>query len=263
MTRSSSGTVSHAVCVRTPMAKPAANAASTTSRPVAASSDGGTSRPRQPRWRTNAVASSAWTPRAATRPGASLNGRATVTNASGQLIARRPAASAVSASPVTARASGCSATTSSAPAIIASSDSAAVSTGTLVQGAGTSHDRPASACAAPATILAAAISTGYPGGCGWCAATSKSRTPSVKLMASTSSRCPGPATRWTNSASNPMASVAQVQRQVLALARPSTPPPRAAGPRSPSGGAGSTRPDARASGCGTGVSRPPGAGCDR
>ena len=112
MTRISSGSVSHAVCVRRPIARPAANAASTISRPVAASSAGATSRVRQPRCRANAAASSAWTPSAAARPGASLSGRLTVTSASGQAIARMPAASAVSASPLTARASGCIATIS-------------------------------------------------------------------------------------------------------------------------------------------------------
>ena len=83
-----------------------------------------------------------------------------MTSASGQAIARTPAASAVSASPLTARASGCIATISQAPAIIASSESAAVSTGTAVQDAGTIPLRPPSACAAPATTFAAAMSTG-------------------------------------------------------------------------------------------------------
>jgi hypothetical protein len=160
MTRASSGIVSHAVCVRRPMANPAANAPSTIKRPVAASSAGVTSRERQSRCRAKAVASSAWTPSAAASPGPSLSGRLTVTNVNGHAIARTPATSAVSSAPPTARASGSSATISTAPAIMARSERAAVSTGTAVQGAGTSHDRLLAATATPATTFAAATSRG-------------------------------------------------------------------------------------------------------
>jgi hypothetical protein len=89
-----------------------------------------------------------------------------VTNVSGQTIARTPATSAVSGSLPTARASGTSAAINRPPASMAMSESAAVSTGTAVQGAGTSQDTPLAALATPATAFAAAMSTGYPGGCG-------------------------------------------------------------------------------------------------
>ncbi len=43
--------------------------------------------------------------------------------------------------------------------------------------------------------LPSAMNTGYPGGCGWCWATSKSRTPRAKLIASMSSSVGGSAAR--------------------------------------------------------------------
>ena len=134
MTTISSGSVSHAVCVRRPIARPAANAASTISRPVAASSASVTRR-------GCASLAAARTPPPASpglrapRPGRARRSAAgsTVTSASGQRDRQDAGGDAVSASPLTARASGCIATIRHAPAIIASSESAAVSTGTAVQ----------------------------------------------------------------------------------------------------------------------------------
>ena len=132
----------------------------TTRRPLAASSALVTARARQPRWRAKATARIAWISSAAASPGMSLSGRLAVTSASGHTSVSTTAPTTTVASSQISCASGTSDTARIAPAIIARSASAAVSTGIEVQVTGTAHDRPPSACAAPATILPAAISTG-------------------------------------------------------------------------------------------------------
>jgi hypothetical protein len=114
---------------------------------------------RQPRCCANAAASGAWTPSAAAGPGASLSGRLTVTSASGQAIARTPAA-APSRRRRTARASGCIATISAR----AGNHRQQRERGGLDRHRGPAAPEPSRrdhrARAAPATIFAAAMSTG-------------------------------------------------------------------------------------------------------
>ena len=62
----------------------------------------------------------------------------------------------------------------------------------------TSGDATPAARSSGVESLPSAMNSGYPGGCGWCCATSKSRTPSAKLMASMSSRAGGSAARWAS-----------------------------------------------------------------
>src|SRR5688500_7781184 len=110
----------------------------------------------------------------------SLSGRSAVNQYSGEhtaaAIAHHPTVSSAPRRRNRTNSSGIS----TAPAIALNALNA--------RGSGVASD---AALTTTVAALPSAMKTGYPGGCGWCRATSKSRTPSAKFTESTSSRVGG------------------------------------------------------------------------
>ena len=174
-----SGAVNTTVCDRKPIARPARNP------PASSARVGGSRAGEEPAGSARAMKTRAAT--ATHSPDTSLNGRSEVNQNRGD-------AAAITAA--SAGRNGCG--SSVRHNVKTSSRSPAPASALHTARPRTSGDATPAARSSGVESLPSAMNSGYPGGCGWCCATSKSRTPSAKLMASMSSRAGGSAARWAS-----------------------------------------------------------------
>ena len=171
-----SGAVNTTVCDRKPIARPARNPPASSARVAGSRAD------EEPEGNARTIRTRAAT--ATHSPDTSLNGRSEVNQNRGDAAA------------ITAASAGRNGCGSSVRHKVKTSSRSPVPASALhTARPRTSGDATPAARNSGVESLPSAMNSGYPGGCGWCCATSKSRTPSAKLMASMSSSEGGSAAR--------------------------------------------------------------------